>query len=272
MLRSRRLSHVLALGSLALPSAIGAHDFWIEPSTFTPRPVSTVRVRLRVGEELRGEAVRRPEAIEQFVAISPRGTEEPIAGPSGSEPAGFLRVAEPGTVVLGYRSHRSTIRLEPAAFAEYLRHEGLDAAMALRRERGEEGRPGHEVFSRCAKSLLAAGGRGGAGFDHRFGWPLELVPQADPATLAPGAALSVLVLRDGRPVGGVLVAARSESHKARRLTQRSDARGLVDFTLDDPGEWLVSAVHMVPAPDELDADWESFWASLTFEIRSAGGS
>jgi hypothetical protein len=29
---------------------------------------------------------------------------------------------------------------------------------------------------------------------------------------------------------------------------------------------------MVPAPDELDADWESFWASLTFEIRSAGGS
>ena len=32
------------------------------------------------------------------------------------------------------------------------------------------------------------------------------------------------------------------------------------------GVWLVKAVHMVPLPKGQDADWESFWASLTFEL------
>jgi len=32
--------------------------------------------------------------------------------------------------------------------------------------------------------------------------------------------------------------------------------------------WLVKAVHMVPAPAGSDADWRSFWASLTFESRA----
>jgi len=30
--------------------------------------------------------------------------------------------------------------------------------------------------------------------------------------------------------------------------------------------WLVKAVHMIPLPKDGDADWESFWASLTFEL------
>jgi hypothetical protein len=32
------------------------------------------------------------------------------------------------------------------------------------------------------------------------------------------------------------------------------------------GAWLVKTVHMVPAPTDTGADWESLWASLTFEI------
>jgi len=36
--------------------------------------------------------------------------------------------------------------------------------------------------------------------------------------------------------------------------------------LPRPGVWLVKVVHMVPAPKDTGADWESLWASLTFEI------
>jgi hypothetical protein len=28
--------------------------------------------------------------------------------------------------------------------------------------------------------------------------------------------------------------------------------------------WLIKAVHMIPAPPGSNADWTSFWASLTF--------
>jgi hypothetical protein len=30
------------------------------------------------------------------------------------------------------------------------------------------------------------------------------------------------------------------------------------------GEWLVGVVHMVSCPAPAQADWQSYWASLTF--------
>jgi hypothetical protein len=36
--------------------------------------------------------------------------------------------------------------------------------------------------------------------------------------------------------------------------------------------WLIKAVHMVPAPAGARADWASFWASLTFDMRHPAAS
>ena len=53
----------------------------------------------------------------------------------------------------------------------------------------------------------------------------------------------------------------------RRFSQRTNADGRVLVPLDRPGEWLVKAVHIIETPaDDTVADWESFWASLTFAI------
>jgi len=41
----------------------------------------------------------------------------------------------------------------------------------------------------------------------------------------------------------------------------------VRFKLRPGGMWLIKAVHMVPAPADSHADWASYWASLTFEMR-----
>jgi hypothetical protein len=32
--------------------------------------------------------------------------------------------------------------------------------------------------------------------------------------------------------------------------------------------WMIKAVHMVPAAAGTNADWASYWASLTFEVSS----
>ena len=39
------------------------------------------------------------------------------------------------------------------------------------------------------------------------------------------------------------------------------------FRLDRDGVWLVKAVQMDHAPQGTGADWESFWASVVFQIR-----
>ena len=37
------------------------------------------------------------------------------------------------------------------------------------------------------------------------------------------------------------------------------------FNLPKNGVWLIKSVQLIPAPAGSDADWESLWASLTFE-------
>src|SRR5689334_18749037 len=53
-----RLACCLALFIL-VPRLASAHDFWIEPSTFRPSVGERVTASLRVGEDLRGDAVPR---------------------------------------------------------------------------------------------------------------------------------------------------------------------------------------------------------------------
>lgn len=50
-----------------------------------------------------------------------------------------------------------------------------------------------------------------------------------------------------------------------RITARSDSRGRAAFSLPKAGVWLIKSVWIVPAPAGSDVDWESLWASLTFE-------
>ena len=55
---------------------------------------------------------------------------------------------------------------------------------------------------------------------------------------------------------------------ADRLTVRTGADGRARLPLNRAGRWLVKAVHMIAVPaSDPAADWESFWASLTFEVR-----
>jgi hypothetical protein len=55
------------------------------------------------------------------------------------------------------------------------------------------------------------------------------------------------------------------------VSARSDKDGRVRLRLPHAGMWMVKAVHMIPAPAGTQADWQSFWASLTFDLPAAGG-
>ena len=261
----------LALAAFsALSGSALAHDFWIEPSTFRPAVGSTVALRLVVGQGFRGDALpRNPALIVRFVLVSDAG-ETAVAGRPADEPAGSVRIDRPGLQVAGYRSRTSQVSLEPAKFEEYLREEGLEAILTERTRRGEGQKPSRELFSRCARTLLQAGDAA-SGSDRPLGFTLELVAEKNPYALAPGAELPVRITYEGKPLANALVAALPYDEPDRKLSQRSDANGRVVFRLPRVGVWLVKAVYMVRTKDNPDADWESFWASLTFEVPAPSG-
>lgn len=263
----------LALLALLLAApALSAHDLWIEPGAFAPAPGQRVAVRLRLGQGFRGDPVPRdPKLLERFAALGAQGGEMAIPGVPNTEPAGFVSFPSPGLRTLVYDSRREPVELDAAKFEEYLREEGLEKVISLRKERGQSAAPGREVFSRCAKALVAVGGKeaGGRGFDRVAGLPLELVPEKNPYALAGGGEIPVRLLYQGKPLADVLVVALQKGRAGEAVSARTDGKGRVALRFDRPGAWLVKAVHMIPAPKEAGADWESFWASLTFEIPAA---
>jgi uncharacterized GH25 family protein len=246
--------------------ALLAHNFWIEPSTLTPAPGQRLAVRLRVGVELKGDPVPRdPALMKRFLAAGPSG-DSPVPGVPNTEPAGFEAFAVPGLYTIVYDSGRSPLELDAAKLEEYLKDEGLERISALRARQGKSAAGTREVFSRCAKALLNVGNGGsGPGFDRIFNQRLELVAEKNPYALAGGGELPVRLLYEGKPLAGALVMALQRD-RPDKVTARTDAKGRVTLKLDRPGFWLIKAVHMIPAPPDAGADWESFWASLTFAL------
>ena len=254
---------------IGLSAGLSAHDFWIEPSTFSPRPDEAVRIQLRVGERFAGEPVaRNGAAIERFVAVGPSG-EKPVFGRDGLDPAGLLRLDTAGLWQIGYRSKPSPVVLPADKFEQYLRDEGLEYVIEARAARGQSQLPGREIFSRSVKSLLRAGAdAGAAGFDRALGLTLEFVLEADPA--ASGRTVPMRLLLEGRPLARALVVAyRKDAGAAgagaEKMRMRTDAQGRVTVAIE-PGQWLVKAVYMKGADASTSADWESVWTALTFEV------
>src|SRR5713101_6967332 len=252
----RRLG-VLVVAIALSGARLIAHDMWIVPTTFSPEPGEIVGVRLRVGQDLLGDPLPRdPALVKQFVVEDAAGR-KPVVGRDGADPAGFLRVGMPGLLVIGYRSNPSAIELAAEKFNQYVKEEGLDAVAALRARRNETGARAHELFSRCAKSLVLSGSPSEAQGDRRLGFPLELVAERNPYAVRAAQDLPVRLTYENHPLAGALVVAMNRRNPSEKLAARTDSDGQVRFRLRPGGMWLVKAVHMVPAPAGSNADWAS---------------
>ena len=263
----------LVAAALALSAApLAAHDMWIEPTSFVADAGKIVGLRLRVGQDFLGDPIPRdPALIEQFVSVDSSGR-KPVYGRDGADPAGLVPLAQPGLLTIGYQSRPKPIVLPAATFNQYLKEEGLDAIASLRAQRNQTNADAREVFSRCAKSLVHSGAASDAEGDRVLGFSLELVAGKNPYTLRAGEDLPVALTYEGQPLAGALVVAMNRANPAAKLMARTDKNGRVTFRLPQEGIWMVKAVHMVPAPAGANADWASFWASLTFELRRASAT
>ncbi len=274
-LRARKFTQiptiVLTLGALFLwlvASSAAAHEYWIEPAAFQVKPGAKVALALLVGQNFKGE--RQPyiaETSERFVAVDKNGS-RPIRAVSGDDPAGTVTIADPGLTVVGYHSRKYPLRFDSLAeFERYLRLEGLDRLLDVAAKRHSAKGVIFEQYERCAKTLLAGPDISSAPPDRTLGLPLELLAETNPHRLGLDRQLRVQLLYRGKPLAGALVKAFNQTDPSQPLEARTDGDGRATFMLARPGAWLVSAVHMIPAPLLSGSDWHSWWASVTFEPR-----
>lgn len=240
-----------------------AHDFWIEPSTFHPAPGTTVAVGLRVGQDFIGDPVPRLSAYISAFSVRQDGQDHDIGGTDRIDPAGFFRADGSATAIISYASTGAYIELPAGEFEDYLRLYGLDDIVASRAARGEHDKIGRERFYRYAKALLT-GVAQSASVAKPLGLDYEIVPDEDPtARLAP---FHGRILYAGKPLPGAKVVALLHGEPTVHVETHSDAQGAITLPLPRPGIWLIKSVHMVRAGFFSSEDWDSYWASLTFDI------
>lgn len=253
---------------LLLPSGmVQAHDFWIEPERFILQEPDDIQITLREGVDLKGDSL--PYITDWFDDFSQldRTGRRPIDSILGNDPAASIRVND-GSTVVGYQSTRHFVELGPEKFAAYLLEEGLQSILTLRKDRGEENSSATEYFIRCAKAFLLSGPLNDElNYANPLDYILELIPESDPYKILPGEELSIRLLYLGNPIEGIQVRAFTKDQPQETIDHRTDGDGRVQFTLDQRGHWLVKAVHLIPLQSDPKARWESYWASMTFEIQ-----
>lgn len=262
--RTYRTAFAATLSVLA--SVVQAHEFWVMPSAFLLAPDSPVRVQLFNGERFIGEVVpKRDGSIERFELVAD-GEPVPVEGVDGGA-VGFVRTRGSGTATIVYQSVEQPSVLPADRFEAYLAEEKLTDAIESRKERAESDQPGREVYVRCAKALLCVGEQPegtetlAPPIDKPVGLPLEIVFSPDLAESPGQICARVLLL--GTPLAGVRVVCVDSDAPQNLLESLTDEGGTVRFSADHTGTTMLTALYIERTENRADADWKSYWASLT---------
>ena len=246
------------------PSA--AHEFWIDPVQYTPKVGASVPIVFRIGINFQGDTYPFVRSLSRRFTLTDRLGERTIKTLDGDDPAAEIKFASSGLAVLVHeRAPEQVVFATFEKFQENLTIEGLEPIIDKHQSTGRPMANIRELYSRCAKSLISVGN--GAGADKLIGMPLELVSEKNPYLLAGATELPVRLYAQGKPISGILVKTFNRDDPMSPRLTRTDAEGRAIVDVSRAGEYLVSAVQMLePRPGD-DADWVSYWASLSFAKR-----
>lgn len=254
---------------LCAAAAATAHDMYILPGNFRPTMGATITAGFHIGDSFpksefggRLDRLQNPRLIWQggSASFSKLRVE-------AKRDLGDTVVGGTGILIAAVNTKPSLIELKPKKFEDYLKEEGLTDVLAWRAERGETATPGKERYSKYAKSLLVSGEANGFA-SHAVDFVIEIIPETDPYKLKAGDALPILVMFRGKPAADLQIESAWAGAGGRRTTVvgRTGVDGRLTVPLAAAGKWRIHTIRMERCAEPAVADWESFWASLTFEL------
>ena len=270
---------------LLVAATLDAHDLFLRLDSFFVRPASAVQIRVLNGTFSKSENAITRDRLSDISVVGPAGRthlDTTAWEAKGDTSRLNVRTGAAGTYLVGASTLPREITLEAKDFNAYLADDGIPDVLAARRRDGELAKKATERYSKHVKALLQAGDTRSTGFDTVLGYPAELIPLNNPYLPRSGGWLRVKALVDGKPVANQLIVAGGRPPRGGRLAERrvrTDASGVARIRITDQGQWYVKFINMQrftgdrsshPAgtpPGSPVPDYESKWATLTFEIR-----
>ena len=262
---------ILTISAILLCMTAGlaqAHEFWLEPSDYAPPVGASIDITHRNGQFFKGNSY--PYIRDWFKSFEVHDTrgKRAIKGIQGNDPAATLKMTERGLTIVTYHGTPDLLRFSNwEKFTTYLKSEGQPHILAQHRARGLSETAIKESYSRCAKVLIAVGE--GKGHDRATGMPIELIAQDNPYTLPAGKPLRVRLLLRGKPAAGLTIKVFAMANRKAPKSYITDANGRATIPLPHKGAYLLNAVTLFEPPADMadKYEWESLWASMTFERR-----
>lgn len=284
---NRRALATLAVLVVAIVGTVRAHDMFLKLESYFLAPNSTVTVSLINGTFEESENPIARDRMADVSIVGPNGVTHPPASAWRDTAAHHwspdsldtslltFETGGAGTYVIGVSTNPTVFTLTAQDFNDYLVHDGVVDALAQRERDGMMDEEATERYSKHVKALVQVGDARTDVYSYELGYPAEFVPLQNPYTLGVGQNLEVRLLRDGAPVSNQIVYASHEGFHGHdeagehtiAATVRTDGNGIARIPLSEAGRWYLRTIHMVQTTAEPDVDYESNWATLTFEIR-----
>lgn len=254
---------VLLLANLILTQA-GAHEFWLEPESYSPPPDKNFTICHNYGQYFKTDGLPFVTEWHPRYIVLDDGRERKVSGFDGDLPAIQIKVDTPGLKAFGYFGAIGPRTFDTLAkFQKYNHKLGYDQILEWHRALRKPDTGIVESYTRNAK--LGVGD--GAGADRALGLTFELVAERAPYNWAANATLPVQLLLRGKLAAGFKITTFSQTDPNIPITAVADVDGRAQISLPVRGAYLLNAIHKFQPAQGSKTHWESLWASLAFAVQ-----
>jgi uncharacterized GH25 family protein len=267
----RRILFLLVVATIFISTA-AAHDLFLKLDSFFVSVNEKISVKVLNGSFMDSEGVVSFQRLKDVSVVSPAGTRlnPKETDFTKDEKTSYLNLqpSEEGNYVAGLSTMPREIDLKAKDFNEYLREDGIPDTLAERRRKKELTKDVRERYSKHVKMIFQVGGKQSDNYKTTLGYPVEIVPQSNPYTLKTGDTFEFLCLKDGKPLTNQFVMTGRDEGGRLIVGEnvRTDKKGVAKIKLSGAGKWYVKFIQMTRLTDPK-LNYESKWATLTFEIR-----
>lgn len=181
-----------------------------------------------------------------------------------------MTTGDTGTYVAGISTLPKVLEMDAKAFNQYLDHEGLESTIAERKAMKITEKGAKERYSKHVKALLQVGDKTSIDFMKPLNYPIEFVPMNNPFEIKLGESVAFKLLCNGKPLADHIVHYSTSKPGVdadeNETSTKTNANGLVVVKPTEKGKWYVATIHMEKKSGDV-VDYESNWATLTFEIE-----
>ncbi len=262
---------VAILLTLFLATTVFAHEYVLIAYNFIVKEGEKLELHLFVADGFNIEMERpvQKSITKEFELISEKGKTDLLPKlQDGALPVLEMDVDFKGLGLIHMERDYARITLPNDKFKSYLKGDNIENIRIDDSTKTEQS----ERYTQYIKTLIQSNQKSNDEiYKTVVGHNFEIVLLQNPYELSQGDWIRAKVYFMGEPLKDKVITARNRKGNEPAIFQysRTDENGICSFKLERKGDWFFHATHMIKSRDLNDADWESFWTTISFGLQGA---